>query len=96
MSKRALRTSAWLAGGVALLAPLGAIVAQPKIAAAQAPATTRTVIVKRVVRRVIVISPRVTKPATRIVYVGGGSSGGSSTSAAAPAPVTSTGGSVPK
>ena len=98
LSRRALRAWAWIAGGVALLAPLGALVAQPKIATASI-AAPRRVIVKKIVRRIIVISPKATVPPARVVYVGGGSSSsggssvGSSSGGAAPAPVTTTGGS---
>ena len=92
LSKRALRLWAWLAGSAALAAPLGALAVQPKVPAEHA--APRPVIVQKVLRRVIVVTPRQQQPSQpRIVYVGSGSSGGGS----APAPVTTTGGSgVPK
>jgi hypothetical protein len=91
LSKRALRAWAWIAGATAVFAPLGLIAAQPKVATAAADAGPRTVIVKKTVRRVIVVSPKANPAPQRVVYVGGGSSGGG----AAPAPVTTTGGSAP-
>jgi hypothetical protein len=88
LSKRALRAWAWVAGGTALFAPLGALAAQ------RAPSTTvavpRPVIVKKVLRRVIVVSPQRKAIRPRVVYVGGGTSGAGSASA----PVTTTGGSA--
>jgi hypothetical protein len=89
LSKRVLRAWAWIAGGLALFAPLGALAAQPKIATRAAP--TRPVIIRKVLRRIIVVSPKTSPAPQRIVYVGGGSGGGGS----APAPVTTTGGSAP-
>jgi hypothetical protein len=91
LSKRALRAWAWIAGATAVFAPLGMIAAQPKVATASADAGPRTVIVKKTVRRVIVVSPTANPAPQRVVYVGGGSSGGGT----APAPVTTTGGSAP-
>lgn len=91
LSKRALRAWAWIAGATAVFAPLGLIGAQPKVATASADAGPRTVIVKKTIRRVIVVSPKVNPAPQRVVYVGGGSSGGGT----APAPVTTTGGSAP-
>jgi hypothetical protein len=90
LSKRVLRAWAWIAGGVALFAPLGALAAQPKIAL-RAAAPTRPVVIRKVLRRIIVVSPKTNPAPQRIVYVGGGSGGGGS----APAPVTTTGGSAP-
>ena len=91
LSKRALRAWAWIAGATAVFAPLGLIGAQPKLATASAEAGPRTVIVKKTVRRVIVVSRKASPAPHRVVYVGGGSSAGG----AAPAPVTTTGGSAP-
>jgi hypothetical protein len=45
-----LRAWAWLAGAVALAAPLGALTLQPKVVAAQAP-----VVIQKVTRRVVVV-----------------------------------------
>jgi hypothetical protein len=90
LSKRALRAWAWIAGATAVFTPLGLIAAQPKVATASAATQPRTVIVKKTVRRVIVVSPTANPGPQRVIYVGGGSSGGS-----APAPVTTTGGSAP-
>jgi len=91
LSKRALRAWAWIAGATALFAPLGLIGAQPKVTIASAGSAPRTVIVKKTVRRIIVVSPRANPAPQRVIYVGGGSSGGGS----APAPVATTGGSAP-
>jgi hypothetical protein len=92
LSHRALRAWAWIAGAIALFAPLGALAAQPKVPTTSA--TARRVIIDRVRRRVIVISPQRASVAPRIVYVGGG---GSSGGTAPVAPATTTGGSgVPR
>jgi hypothetical protein len=91
LSKRALRAWAWIAGATAVFAPLGLIAAQPKMATASAGTQPRTVIVKKTVRRVIVVSPKANPAPQRVIYVGGGSSGGGTASA----PVTTTGGSAP-
>lgn len=93
LSKRALRAWAWVAGAAALSAPLGAFAAQPKVTTTHA--APRPVIVQKVVRRVIVVSPRKQPSKPEIVYVSGGTSTGGG--APAPAPTTTTGGSgVPK
>jgi hypothetical protein len=88
LSKRVLRAWAWLAGAVALAMPLGALAAHPKITSHAAP---RPVVVQKLVRRVIVLSPKKQPSQPRVVYVGGGST----TGGAAPAspPTTTTGGS---
>jgi hypothetical protein len=91
ISKRMLRAWAWIAGGTALFAPLGALAAQPKVATPSAASAGRPVIVKQTIRRVILVSPRMAASPQRVVYVGGGTSAGGS----APAPVTATGGSAP-
>jgi hypothetical protein len=91
LSKRMLRAWAWIAGGTALFVPLGALSAQPKVATTSAASPGRSVIVKKTIRRVILVSPRTAAIPQRVVYVGGGTSGGGS----APAPVTATGGSAP-
>jgi hypothetical protein len=93
LSKRALRAWAWLAGAAALSAPLGALAAHPKVTTTHA--APRPVIVQKVLRRVIVVSPRKQPSQPEIVYVSGGTSAGGG--APAPAPTTTTGGSgVPK
>lgn len=89
LSKRMLRAWAWIAGGTALFAPLGALAAQPKVAATSTASAGRPMIVKKTIRRVILVSPRMPVIPQRVVYVG--TSGGGS----APAPVTATGGSAP-
>ena len=91
LSKRMLRAWAWIAGGTALFAPLGALSAQPKVATTSAASPGRSVIVKKTIRRVILVSPRTAAIPQRVVYVGGGTSAGGP----APAPVTATGGSAP-
>jgi hypothetical protein len=88
---------AWIAGGAAFLTPLGALASSPNTAAADRAGRARPrVIVRKITRRVIVVTPA--KPqAPTIHYVGGSSSssssGSSGTVAQAPAPATSTGGS---
>ncbi|HET7236754.1 MAG TPA: hypothetical protein VFK59_10030 [Actinomycetota bacterium] len=80
-----LRAWAWVAGGLALVAPWAAIAASPT---STGDGERPTVVVRRVTRRVIVTHP--TQPAgVRSVAVGGGSS----SPPAAPAPATTTGGS---
>ena len=69
LSKRVLRAWAWIAGGTALFAPLGILAAQPRVATASA-AAPREVIVKKVVRRVIIVSPQAKAAPQRVVYVG--------------------------
>jgi hypothetical protein len=86
LSRRALRTWAWIAGGTALFVPLSALAAQPKVATAAGP--SRPVVVHKILRRVIVVAPQANTSPPQIVYVGGGSSGGGTA-----APVTTTGGS---
>jgi len=93
LSKRVLRAWAWIAGGAALFAPLGVIGAQPKVATASPAARSRDVIVQRVERRIIVISPKPDPAPARVVYVGGGTS--TSSGGSAPAPAATTGGSAP-
>src|SRR5512132_2216634 len=82
LSKRMLRAWAWIAGGTALFAPLGALAVQPKVATTSSASAGRPVIVKKTIRRVIVVSPRMPAIPRRVGYVGGGTSGGGS----APAP----------
>jgi hypothetical protein len=78
LSRRALRTWAWIAGGAALFLPLGALAAQPKVATAAAASRPRPV----------VVAPQAKTTPPQIVYTGGGSS-----SNGGAAPVTTTGGS---
>lgn len=89
LSRRTLRTWAWIAGGAALFAPLGALAAQPKVATAVAASRPRPVVIHKVLRRVVVVAPQAKTPPPQIVYTGGGSSGGGGGAA----PVTTTGGS---
>jgi hypothetical protein len=102
-SRRALRVWAWIAGGLAFLAPWAALGLSPKPAAAEASggrAQRPVVIVRKITRRVIVKDQPAQQP-VQYVYVGGGSapSGGSTGSgpvaapAPAPAPTTTTSGS---
>ena len=95
-SRRELRAWAWVAGGLALMAPWAAVADAPE---ASAGGEGRPVlVVRKITRRVIVTHPA--QPAgVQYVYVNGGSSGSSSSSTSsssgggAPAPTTSTGGS---
>lgn len=88
LSRRALRTWAWIAGGAALFAPLGALAAQPKVATVAAASRPRPVVIHKVLRRVVVVAPQAKTPPPQIVYTGGGSSGNGGA-----APTTTTGGS---
>jgi|tagenome__1003787_1003787.scaffolds.fasta_scaffold18913138_2 hypothetical protein len=93
-SKRQLRVTAWMAGGLAFAAPFAAIAVSPKpdTGAGEA-ATRRPVRVVHVTRRVVIVHPRVAQPAA--TFVPTPSAPSRSTSAPAPAdpPATSTGGS---
>ena len=99
-TRRELRAWAWVAGGLALVAPWAAIAEPPQEARARG--DRPVVVVRKITRRVIVTHPA--EPAgVRYVYVNGPSSGGSSSgsvvaaggsgSGGAPPPATSTGGS---
>ncbi|MGZ5214071.1 MAG: hypothetical protein ACXWYT_11565 [Actinomycetota bacterium] len=90
-SKRAVRATAWTAAATAFISALGVLGAAPKPAAADQAATRapRKIIVRRIIKKVVIVSQA--KPApVHVVYTGGG--GTSTGSAPAPAPVT-TGGS---
>jgi hypothetical protein len=97
ISKRTVRTIAWVAGGTAFLTPLGALAASPRPALDRADRPRPRVVVRRITRRVIIVKPAEPQAPT-IRYVGGGSSSTSSSSGGAVAPppappATSTGGS---
>lgn len=89
-SKRVVRAAAWTAAATAFISALGALGVAPKPATAgrAAAAAPRKVIVRRIIKKVIIVSQA--KPAPVQVI----SSGGSTYAPAAPAPV-STGGSHP-
>lgn len=86
LSRRALRTWAWIAGAAALFVPLGALADQPKVTTSAG--ATRPVVIHKVLRRVVVVAPQAKTTPPQIVYTGGGSSGSGGA-----APVTTTGGS---
>ncbi len=90
LSKRVLRTWAWVAGAAAFFSPWTVLGLSPKPAANAAEGKPRrpVVIVRKITRRVIIQAAPKTQP---VRYVYAPSSGGSSSSA--PAPTTSTGGS---
>jgi hypothetical protein len=90
LSKRALRTLAWVSGGVAFLSPWAVLGLSPRPAAQAAPTQTErpVVIVKKITRRIVVQDTATPAPVRYVVS----SSGGGSTSSA---PVTSTSGSTP-
>jgi len=105
LSKRALRASAWVAGGVAFLSPWAVLSLSPRPAVGtQAAQPRQTIIVRRITRRVIVRQAPKDRP-IHYVYADGGSSGtatgtggGSATgsgsgSVSSPPPTTHTGGS---
>jgi hypothetical protein len=87
LSRRAVRTIAWVAGGAAFAAPWGVLALQPKpVSAAPQPEPTRQVIIHRIVRHVYTKAPVSKAPKVRYVYA---------PAHAAPAPATSSGGSKP-
>lgn len=95
----ALRSLAWVTGGLAFLSPFVGLTISPKPSSADQDSSERVrryILVRRITKRMIV-RPTPERQAVRYVYVGGGSSGGSSGSGgsavAAPAPTTTTGGS---
>jgi len=93
-SRRELRAWAWVAGGLALVAPWAVISGSPPPAAA-ADGKRPVTVIRRITRRVIITQPA--QPAdVRYVYASspsGSSSSSSSSSSSAPPPTTSTGGS---
>jgi len=94
-SKRALQAMAWVTGGLAFAAPLGALAASPKVAGAErAEQAPQLIVVRTITRRVVVHAAPGTAP-IRYVYVDGSSSGApaSTGSTTAPSAATSTGGS---
>jgi len=102
-SKRALRTWAWITGGLAFLAPVAALGASPKPPADVAQGTTErpVVVIRKITKRIVVHEQPADAP-VRYVYApsSGSSAPGSTTAVAAPAPApapappaTTTGGS---
>jgi hypothetical protein len=97
-SKREIRLWAWIAGGLAFVAPWAALAGAPKPVAAAASAgddRRPAIVVRTITRRVIVTHPRSDAP---VRFVAAPSNGSSSGAAAAPVPppappATSTGGS---
>ena len=107
LSKRALRTWAWLAAGLAFFSPWTILGLSPKPAVSatekppRAPRPRRVIIVRKITRRVIVKDKAKPQP-VHYVYSGGSPSGSSGGSYSAPAPnsapappATSSGGSHP-
>jgi len=94
-TRRELRAWAWVAGGLALVAPWAAVADAPE--AATGHDERPVLIVRKVTRRVVITHPA--QPAgVRYVYVNGPSSsssrsGSSGSAGGAPPPTTSTGGS---
>jgi hypothetical protein len=79
-SKGALRAWAWVAGGLAFLAPLTALGASPKPPVDQASAgQRRPVLVVRRITRVVVVRERPSPAPVRYVYAPSGSSSTPST-----------------
>lgn len=103
-TKRELRAWAWIAGGLAFLAPWAALGASPRpaVVAAQGSGGRSVILIRELTRRVVIQHPATQAP-VQVVYAGSGSSasssassgssGGGSVQAAPPAPTTSTGGS---
>jgi hypothetical protein len=99
-SKRQLRATALIAGGVAFAAPFTALAVAPKSdtsgATASAAARRPVRVVRRVTRRIVIVHPATPKPSITYVAAPSGSSSSSSSSSSAPAsnpPASSTGGS---
>jgi hypothetical protein len=94
-SKRQLRVTAWMAGGLAFAAPFAAIAVSPKPSTAAGETATRPSVrvVRHVTRRIVIVHPAVTQPDT--TFVPAPSAPSRSTTAPAPAnpPASSTGGS---
>lgn len=106
-SRSTIRVTAWVTGAATFFAGVGALGAAPKPAngATSEPGALRrpprqTIIVRRVIRRVVIVEP--TAPEAPVYVVDGGSSSSSSSSgssnggsapapAPAPAPTTTTG-----
>jgi hypothetical protein len=95
-SKRAVRLTAWTAGATAFISALGAFGASPIPLASDRPATAgrssqRTIIQRRIVKRIVIIDP-VSPAPVRVIHTGT-STPVQPPSAPAPAPAPSTGGS---
>ena len=90
-SKRLLRAAAWVAGGLAFLAPAAVLSAAPKPPAdATAVGRRPTVVIRKITRRIVMTRP--SAPAAVRYVPGGTASSGSSSVSSAPA-ATSTGAS---
>ncbi|MEO8424273.1 MAG: hypothetical protein ABI595_10255 [Actinomycetota bacterium] len=94
-SKRAVRATAWTAGATAFISALGAFGAASAPLASDRPApagrsSQRTIIERRIVKRIVIVDPASPVPA-RVVHVGG--TAPAPGPAPAPAPAPSTGGS---
>ena len=104
-SKRQLRATAWMAGGLAFAAPFAALAASPKpdTGEGEAAAVARRPVrvVRHVTRRIVIVHAAAPEPAVTFVPAAGGSAPSAPESSApapaAPAPVappaSSTGGS---
>lgn len=95
-SRSAIRFWAWVTGGLAFLAPFGALAEGSAGGAAQADQrVSRELVIRRITRRVVIHDAPVHAP-VRYVYVPAASSSTPSAGSApapAPAPATTTGGS---
>jgi hypothetical protein len=91
-SKRAVRATAWTAGAAAFISALGMFGVAPAPLASDRPAlagrsSQRTIIERRIVRRIVIVDPADPAP-VQVIHTGGNAP------APAPAPApTSTGGS---
>jgi hypothetical protein len=95
-SKRQLRATALIAGGVAFAAPFTALAVAPKpdTSGATAAAARRPVrVVRRVTRRIVIVHPTTPKPSITYVSAPSSSSSTSSSSSAPASTASSTGGS---
>ncbi len=90
-SKRELRAWAWIAGGLAFLAPAAVIGASPVPPETAQPEAD--IVVRKITRRIVIVEPAAAAP-VRYIPSAGSAPGGSSTSASSgSAAATSTGGS---
>ena len=100
-SKRRLRALAWIAGGVAFVAPFTALASSPKPASMQRAtggSKPQVTVVRRITKRIVITHPAAQAPVQYVAPSGSGYSSSSSSSsggtiAAPPPPTTSTSGS---
>lgn len=94
-SKRELRAWAWIAGGLAFLAPAAVLGAAPEPPRDAAPASGERpdILIRRVTRRIVITQPAAPAPARYVVSAGSASGGSGTSSSSSSTAATSTGGS---